>query len=249
MILKSIKKIVRDAFDAAGLLPQVRHIQERVERELFTRHQNRLTPEQIAAIYRVEYHNKSHYGEFNNDNSGWEPDSIIKLAHARAICQVLPHIKKVLVGGCSSGMGVLAFRRLGVDAWGFDVSPDLETMVLPDVKMYIRQGSMTNIPFVERDGFDCFLTTDVLEHVQLKDIKYAVEEMRRLNCSWMVHLINHHSIQPDHMTLKPLKWWAKRMYPYYRLRSDLYTMECKNPRIYGLNGDPLHVYTFWERRI
>jgi hypothetical protein len=119
--------------------------------------------------------------------------------------------------------------------------------VLPEVKDYVRQGSMTNIPFEESDRFQCLVTTDVLEHVQLRDVKSMAAEMHRLNFPWMAHLINHTSMQSDHMTLKPLKWWAKQVHPYYRLRSDLQAQESGNPRIYGLNGDPLHVYTFWER--
>ena len=34
-------------------------------------------------------------------------------AYARAVIQVLPHVKNVLIGGCSSGMGVVAVRELG----------------------------------------------------------------------------------------------------------------------------------------
>ncbi len=125
------------------------------------------------------------------ENSDWESDEIIKLAHAKAIIQVLPHIKKVLVGGCSSGMGVLAFRKLGLDAYGFEISPDLDRIVIPEVKAHIRPGSMTDIPFAAMDNFDCLVTTDVLEHVQLKSIKRTVGEMVRLNCQYMAHLINH----------------------------------------------------------
>ena len=161
--------------------------------------------------------------------------------------QVLPHIKKVLIGGCSSGMGIFAFRQINVQAYGFEISPDLDRIVLPEVKDYIRSGSMIDIPFDANDNFDCFLTTDVLEHVQLKNVNRAFREMARINCPWMVHLINHTDLRPDHMTLKPLKWWAKQASPYYRLRTDLQAPVSDNPRIYGLNGDPLHVYTFWER--
>lgn len=221
---------------------------KKIDLHLYTIRQNRLTPEQIDAIYAAQYHERANYGRFDDEeDSGWEPDVVIKLAHAKAIIQVLPHIKKVLVGGCSSGMGVFAFRQLDIQAWGFEISPDLDRIVLPEVKAYVRSGSMINIPFDTSDGFDCFVTTDVVEHVQLKSVKRAFQEMARLNCPWMVHLINHTDIKPDHMTLKPLKWWAKQAKPYYRLRTDLQAPESGNPRIYGLNGDPRHVYTFWER--
>lgn len=214
---------------------------------MFTQRQNRLSQDQIEAIYFSQYHEKANYGKFEDNNSGWESDAVIKLSHARAILHILPDIKKVLIGGCSSGMGVLAFRQLGIEAWGFDISSDLERIVLPEVRNYVRRGSMTKIPFEENDHFDCFVTTDVLEHVQVKDVKYMFREMNRLNFRWMAHLINHTAIQPDHMTLKPLTWWEKQAYPFYRLRSDLKALDCGNLRIYGLNGDPLHVYTFWER--
>ncbi len=57
---------------------------------------------------------------------------------------------------------------------------------------------MINIPFDANDNFDCLVTRDVLEHVQLKDINRAFREMKRLNCKWMAHLINHTDIKPDH---------------------------------------------------
>ena len=242
-----LKAVARITIDILGFLPYVRHIQKRIDCYIHTKRQNRLNPEEIETIYTTQYHKKHHYGRFDVDDSGWEPDAVIKLAHARSIMQVLPHIKKVLIGGCSSGMGIFAFRQINVQAYGFEISPDLDRMVLPEVKDYIRSGSMIDIPFDANDNFDCFLTTDVLEHVQLKNINCAFREMARINCTWMVHLINHTDIRPDHMTLKPLKWWAKQASPYYRLRSDLQAPVSDNPRIYGLNGDPLHVYTFWER--
>jgi len=243
-VMIMVKTVTRVTLDRLGFLPYARKIQ----RYFFSRRQNRLTLKEIAAIYTSHYHEMASYGS-SKETSSWESDEIIKLAHAKAIIQVLPHIKKILVGGCSSGMGVLAFRKLGLDAWGFEISPDLDRIVIPEVKAYIRPGSMMDIPFAARDNFDCLLTTDVLEHVQLKDIKRIVGEMVRLNCQYMAHLINHTAMTPDHMTLKPSKWWANQVHPYYRLRSDLHAPETGNPRIYGLNGDPLHVYTFWERTV
>jgi len=237
-----LKTAMRGALDRLGLLLYAR----KVQCDIFTLMQNRLTAKEIEAIYTARYHEAAGYGQ-STENSTWESDKNIKLAHAKAIMQVLPHIKKVLVGGCSSGMGVLAFRKLGLDAWGFEISPDLERIVIPEVKKYIRYGTMTDIPFTMDDNFDCLVTTDVLEHIQFRSIKHAVDEITRLNCRYMAHLVNHTAMTPDHMTLKPLKWWTARFLPYYRLRTDLAAPKAGNPRIYGLNGDPLHIYTFWEK--
>jgi hypothetical protein len=144
-------------------------------------------------------------------------------------------------------MAVAAFRKLGIDAWGFDISSDLDEIAIPEAKPYMRMGSMLDIPFGPEDCFDCLVTTDVLEHVQLKYIDRMFHELARLDCRWMAHIINHASMQPDHMTLKPLKWWAGKAARYYTLRTDIHAKETGNPRVYGLNGDPLHVFTFWER--
>ena len=225
-----------------GLIERV----EIVRREIFTQRKNLLSLEEIDAIYVREYHEKASYGS-EQPNRDWESDETIKLAHAEAICRVLPHTRKVLVGGCSSGMAVRAFRSRGIEAMGFDVSPDLDKIALPDVKDYLREGSMTSIPFSRHDRFDLFVTTDVLEHVQVRYIPLMIREIAKLQTPFMVHMINHISPSPDHMTLRPLGWWEKQFAKYYRRRPDLQAPVSSNPRIYGLNGSKHNVFTFWER--
>lgn len=247
-IPEGLRRAGRKLLAAAGLLEFFRSARERMDREIFNWKQNRLTQDEVDAIYRLKYHDNANYGPRVQADSGWEPDSVMKAAQAKAVMAVLPGVKKVLVGGCSSGMAVAAFRNIGVDAWGYDVSPDLEKMVIPEVKAYVRRGSMLSMPYTRQDGFDCLLTTDVLEHIQLKNIDRLLSELRRLEFHWMAHIINHTSIQPDHMTLKPLSWWEAKFRGQYNLRKDLHAMDTGNPRIYGLNGDPRHVFTFWEKR-
>jgi hypothetical protein len=236
------KQAARSILTQAGLIDAF----EAVRRELFTQRKNLLSLEQIDAIYRRQYHESSNYG-IDQPTAEWESDETIKTAHARAILEVLPQLRKVVIGGCSSGMAVRALRRVGVDAHGFDISPDLEAMVLPDVRSYVREGSLTSIPFSRHYRFDALITTDVLEHVQLRYMPLAVREIAKLQAPYMVHMINHVSRSHDHMTLRPLAWWVKQFAKYYRLRSDLNARVLDNPRIYGLNGDPQHVFTFWER--
>lgn len=243
------RRAVRAALARLGLLEMTRRARRRLELELFTLRQNRLTPEQVQRIYAREYHEKAGYGaSVAGPESGWAPDEVIKDAHATAILEVWL-LKKVLIGGCSSGMTVLAFRRKGVDAWGFEISPDLEEIVLPEVREFVRRGSMTAIPFDEMDGFEALITTDVFEHVQLRHIETMLSEFRRIGVTRMVHLINHTRMSPDHMTLKPLEWWERRLRRHgFVRRKDLQTRNWNDPRIYGLNGDPEQMYTFWERR-
>jgi cyclopropane fatty-acyl-phospholipid synthase-like methyltransferase len=242
------RRVARRVLAGLGLLEASRRWRQRARLELYTLRQNRLSAEEVERIYRLEYHEKAGYGAtVAGPESGWAPDDVLKEAHATAILEVWP-LRKVLLGGCSSGMAVLVFQRKGVEAWGFDISPDLDRIVLPEVRPYVRRGSMTAIPFDAADAFDALITTDVLEHVQLKHIDRMLAECRRLGVARMVHLINHTRMSPDHMTLKPLRWWERKMAPHgFIRRKDLRTRSWNDPRIYGLNDDPNQIYTFWER--
>lgn len=241
----SAKVTAKRLLSSLGLMEPAR----RIAREIHTLRQDRLTEDQIAEIYRAQYHERAGYGAEQPEVQGdWESDDVIKLEHAKAILSVLP-LKKVLVGGCSSGMALVAFRKLGVEAHGFEISPDLDRIVLPEVRSHVRQGRMERIPFGPDDRFDALVTTDVLEHVQLRMIDAMMTECARLGTPWMAHLINHTAMTPDHMTLKPIAWWEKRWARHgYKLRRDIVAPRHANPRLYGLNGDPDHVYTFWERQ-
>lgn len=234
---------MKEALKRAGLF----HIVRRFACELFTLRQNFRNESSIRGIYRKEYHVSVGYGEEANSPGGRIADSIIKREHAESILDVLP-LRKVLVGGCSGGMAVKAFREAGIEAWGFDISPNLGDILLPDVARFVKCGSMTSIPFSERDAFDALITSDVLEHVQLRRIDLMFSEMEKLRCPWMVHLINHTQIQEDHMTLKPLRWWERRFVKVgYVLRRDLECPISEIEGLYGLNGNSDHRYTFWER--
>ena len=109
-------------------------------------------------------------------------------------------------------------------------------------------GSLTSIPFDAADRFDCLVTTDVLEHLQMREIPALVRELERMRVPWMAHIINHLTMTPDHMTLKPLGWWARKLGGIYRLRVDLRAPVLADQSIYGLNGDSEHVLTFWEAK-
>jgi len=220
----------------------------RLHCEWHTIRQNKLTEPEIEAIYDALYHGKSGYGSSHiPEGSGWRSDEDVKRAHAKALLEAWP-MKKILVGGCSTGMGVLALRELGADAWGFDIAPDLDDIVRSEVRAYVRRGTMTRMPFGPEDAFEALVTTDVLEHVQVRHLGEMFAELRRLGFRRMAHLINHTQISPDHMTLKPISWWERRMRAHgFALRKDIRTKVSDDKRIYGLNGDPEHVYTFWER--
>jgi len=93
---------------------------------------------ELAILYKKIYH------RFRINNS----DVIkIKKWQVIAIQRALLNCKKLLIAGCSRGELVRALRNVGIEAYGFDVSPDLDKIVIDEVRSYIRQGSILNIPF------------------------------------------------------------------------------------------------------
>lgn len=140
---------------------------------------------------------------------------------------------------------MLAFRRTGVKAFGVEISPNLDEICIPKAWDFIRYGSMTSIPYDSSDNFDFFITTDVLEHNRLQHINLMVQEVYKLDVPVMAHLIDFDSMSIDHMTLKPLVWWEKKFQSRYKIDLGIKTEVYDNKRIYGLNGDSGHQYSFF----
>lgn len=79
--------------------------------------------------------------------------------------------RKVLDCGCATGILVHAFRKIGVDAWGIDISewainhPDH-----PDVAPYIQVGDIRDLPY-EDDEFDLVMSLQTIEHIPEVPVK------------------------------------------------------------------------------
>lgn len=174
-------------------------------------------------------------------------DMIIKSAHSKEIIRLLSPAK-VLVGGCSYGNSVKALRSHGISTYGFDIYPNLLDVCDKDIKPYLKQGSMLNIPFSSEDKFDTFLATDVFEHIQMKNIPRLASEIWRLEVKYIATIINHDGLQPGHVTLKPLSWWESQFYDYFERIRQMKTNV--HSGIYALDPIkyPRSKFTFWERK-
>jgi len=204
--------------------------------DIFTFYRNIRPLSRLDNIYDCNY--ISNYGYDSAE------DLRLKESQAREISRLLSP-RKVLVAGCAQGNAVLAFHHLGIEAWGFDIIPS----ALPEdhfLRTYIKQGSILNIPFSREDHFDTFVCTDVFEHIYLKDIPQMVNEIYRIGADSLALIINHDGLYKGHVTLKPLKWWARQFDGKYRLSDKI-----KTPLVPGTYGfDPAcgrNHFTFWER--
>lgn len=167
-------------------------------------------PQEIPK-YDRDYHERSGYLQANDHELAvkkFQADMIVKLASP---C-------KTLVSGCSSGELVRQLRNKNVDAWGFDIMPDLNLFVVPDIKDFVRSGSMSQIPFDAADGFETLIALDVLEHIPENQVSIMLQEWLRLDLKQIVTLINFNQFSFEgHVTLRPPHWWKQQFQDHFKM--------------------------------
>ena len=193
----------------------------------------------MEKIYTKEYFNQNNYSKET------PLEKTIKEAQSEYILRAVAP-KKVLVAGCAAGELVRALRQKGMEAFGFDISPDLAAIAYPDVAQFLRPGSMNNIPFGPGDGFDVLVAFDVFEHVPYRLIEKMVLEINRLAPKYLVTIIAHDSYyEVGHITLKSLKWWEKMFKVNYRIKNT--KVDLKGiPEVYSVK-EPELLIKIWER--
>jgi hypothetical protein len=198
-------------------------------------------PPETMVTYDAGYHEANHYIQ------GDRTEMAIKSVQARIIRE-LASPRKCVVAGCSNGELVRQSRAVGIDAYGFDIIPNLQEIAFGEVRGFIKYGSLAAIPFDESDGFDTLIAIDVLEHIPERDIPQMVSEWRRLAVTKLVLLINLNQFwYPGHVTLRPLSWWAERFAPHFDLTAA--SRQFPNlPEVYSNTGDYNQQWTLWSNQ-
>jgi uridylate kinase len=96
--------------------------------------------------------------------------------------------KNCLDAGCGTGGLVANLRKLGIEAFGIEVSEYALEAAPKDVKPYLTKASITDIPF-EDNSYDLVFSFNVLEHIERSKLKKATEETIRVSRKWIVHKI------------------------------------------------------------
>lgn len=99
--------------------------------------------------------------------------------------------KNCLDVGCGTGRLVYFLRKLGIEAYGVDISKHAFTLANQESMPYLQYGDITKIPFAD-NSFDLVTTFDVLEHIERPQLKKAVDESVRVSRKWILHKIYTH---------------------------------------------------------
>ena len=186
---------------------------------------------------------------YNRDNNYTEGDPVeIEIRTVQAsLIKELANPGKCVIAGCSNGELVRRCRSEGIEAYGFDVIPNLNDIAFKEVRDYLRVGSLADIPYDASDRFDTLIAVDVLEQIPETEIPAMVEEWTRMGFGKLVFLINLNQFWfPGHITLRPLSWWGEQWKSCFRLSRTLRRNESL-PKIYSNNGLYNQQWTLWER--
>ncbi len=128
--------------------------------------------------YRLAY-SESMAGNFLQDIANWYRALWIKLV-------INP--KECLDVGCGTGKLVDILRRLGIQAYGIEISQYALDSSKKENKPYLKYGDITDIPY-EKDSFDLVISFDVLEHLERSKLEKSVKESIRVSKKWIVHKV------------------------------------------------------------
>lgn len=94
-------------------------------------------------------------------------------------------IEKVIDIGCRWGKALKYWKNNNIEAYGVEVS---KTMVdyceKRNLKCYL--ASATNLSMFKDKIFDLYMATDIYEHLRTKDLKYAIDEAKRVTKKYLL---------------------------------------------------------------
>lgn len=147
----------------------------------------------------------------------WLPDLTLPMVKAIISHLGIKETDTVLDFGCARGYTVKAFRQLGYNAWGHDISEWALENADEEVKEYL----IVNESALFANDFDWVIAKDVLEHIN--STSYAVDTLRciaRKGIFVVVPLaesenglvrgydVPEYEKDVTHIHRQPLRWWV-----------------------------------------
>lgn len=144
----------------------------------------------------------------------WIPELTIPLAYNIQNNLCISHEDKILDFGCAMGYLVKAFRLLGFNAYGYDISEYALDNVPVDIQPYIYHGEAW-----KTKRWDWIICKDVLEHIPYNHIGPVLKELR--SCSDNIFVVvpiasngsmrynePRYELDATHIIRESIVWWG-----------------------------------------
>lgn len=169
--------------------------------------QKNYTP--TAADYDEEYY-KSCCGCDDYVNS--EPMKRMFRTVAKMLRDSL-QVNTVLDAGCACGHLVAAFREIGVEAWGVDISEYAISQVTEECKPYCAVASLTeSLPAHFPRRYDLVLNIEILEHMTPEDGSRALYNLCRYSDTVLFSSTPDDTVEKTHVNVQPLSYWIAKFH-------------------------------------
>lgn len=146
------------------------------------------------------------------ENYRWLPDLTIPMVKAMIAHLGIGTEDSLLDFGCARGYVVRAFRQLGYNAWGYDISRWALENADPEAREYLIVNDST----LFANGFDWVIAKDVLEHID--KISTTIDELKCIASKGIFAVVPlaygdtydvpEYEMDMTHIHRQPLQWWV-----------------------------------------
>lgn len=185
----------------------------------------RISIADLSSLYDEEYFERGLVlGKSCYVNYHWMPEATIGMAYHMVKDLPINNGSKILDFGCAKGYLVKAFRILGFESYGVDISEYAISKVDKDVGEYCKiiknAKDIKNILGIK--NFDWIIAKDVFEHIPEKQLKDVLKELSLISKKLFLiiplgkndsnasrFIIPEYDKDITHLTAKTDKWWRK----------------------------------------
>ena len=183
----------------------------------------------MATMYAegaYQVYNKDYYehgietGVSCYQNYRWLPELTISMAMTMIDHLGIKRGESILDFGCAKGFLVKAFRLLGREAVGVDISEYAIANCDPAVKDYCDFAHMRLGKWPNRQHFHYCIAKDVFEHILESELEATLLSIREQSSKLFVvvplgengkYTAEPNNYDVTHITCKPLSWWDDKL--------------------------------------
>ena len=153
-------------------------------------------------------------------NYRWLPELTIPLAFRLIEGLGLTRENTILDLGCAKGFLVRAFRMLGRQAYGADISEYALDHAPPEVKQYLFRINSDGIIPAPDGPYDWLVAKDTAEHISYDELDAWLKQLTAICCYAFLaiplgengrYVIPAYEQDVSHVIREPLDWWRAKL--------------------------------------